>query len=270
MPSNFHTHTTYADGSNSAEEMVLAAIEKGFTEFGISEHSHTSIEWDDYNMTPESTPRYFAEMRALKAKYAGQIDLFCGIEQDAYADLPTAGADYVIGSTHFIEKHGEFLVVDYGSAGQLENVKKHFGGDFYSFAEAYFAAEANVAVITKCDIVGHFDLINKNNEGGRLFDTAHPRYRAAAVAALEEILKTCRLFELNTGAMYRVGRTEPYPQPWLLRELRARGGEVILSSDSHDTASLGFWFAEAEELLRECGFRSRKNLTKGGWVDVAL
>ncbi|MDR0862917.1 MAG: histidinol-phosphatase HisJ family protein [Oscillospiraceae bacterium] len=268
--SNFHAHTTYADGANTAEEMVLAAIAKGLVEFGISEHGHTSISWDDYNMTPESMPLYFAEMRGLQAKYAGQIELFCGVEQDAYGDLPTDGADYIIGSTHFIESRGEFLIVDNGAAGQLESVNAHFGGDFIAFAEAYFAAEANIARITKCDIVGHFDLVNKNNERDRLFDTAHPRYRAAALTAMEEILKTCRLFEINTGAMYRVGRSEQYPQDWLLRELRARGGEVILSSDSHDCDSIGFRFAEMEELLRVCGFKSRKTLTRDGFIDIPL
>jgi histidinol-phosphatase (PHP family) len=250
--------------------MLTAAIEKGYRAFGISEHSHTSVPIDSGNMNAESTPRYLAELRALKEKYAGKIELFTGIEQDALGDLPTDGADYVIGSTHFVCPNGEYRFVDDGANGQLETVKKHYGGDWYAFAEDYFRLEANVAVITKCNIVGHFDLVNKNNEGDRFFDTSHPRYRAAAIAALEEILKTQRLFEVNTGAMYRVLRTEQYPQTWLLRELLARGGEVILSSDSHDTASIGYKFAEMAELLKGVGFTHHKTLTRDGFADIKL
>ncbi|MDR2615180.1 MAG: histidinol phosphate phosphatase, partial [Oscillospiraceae bacterium] len=145
-----------------------------------------------------------------------------------------------------------------------------FGGDFYAFAEKYYEMESTVARVTGCDIVGHFDLINKNNEGDCQFDTANPRYRTAATEAMKEILKTQRLFEINTGAMYRVGRTEPYQEPWLLRELFERGGEVILSSDSHSVESIAYMFPEMEELLRSVGFKYRKILTAGGFTDIPL
>ncbi|MDR1217422.1 MAG: histidinol-phosphatase HisJ family protein [Oscillospiraceae bacterium] len=271
---NLHAHTTYADGANTCEEMVRAAIAAGFESFGISEHSHVSpeveAETDLTNLTPESAPRFLEEMRGLKAKYAGEITLFTGVEQDACGDMATDAFDYVIGSTHFVHKGGEYRFVDDGPDGQRATADRLFGGDFYAFAESYFAAEAQVARLTGCGIIGHFDLINKNNEGERQFDTSNIRYRDAAIAAMEEILKTCRLFEVNTGAMYRAGRTEPYPQPWLLRELLARGGEVTLASDSHAVESIAYRFPEMEELLRGAGFRYRKVFTDRGFEDVRL
>ncbi|MDR1299112.1 MAG: histidinol-phosphatase HisJ family protein [Oscillospiraceae bacterium] len=271
---NLHAHTSYADGANTCEEMVRAAIDAGFESFGISEHSHVSpeveTETDLTNLTPESAPRFLEEMRGLKAKYAGAITLFAGVEQDACGDMATDAFDYVIGSTHFVHKDGEHRFVDDGPDGQRVTVDRLFGGDFYAFAESYFAAEARVARLTGCGIIGHFDLINKNNEGGCQFDTSNIRYRDAAIAAMEEILKTCRLFEVNTGAMYRAGRTEPYPQPWLLRELLARGGEVTLSSDSHAVESVAYRFPEMAQLLRGAGFRYRKILTGRGFEDVPI
>jgi histidinol-phosphatase (PHP family) len=268
--SSYHNHTTYGDGKNTAEEMILAAIGKGCEYFGISEHSHTSVPFDSQNLSPETTAEYFAELRALRDKYTDSIKLLIGLEQDAQGDLPTDGADYVIGSTHFVCPGGNYRYVDDNEAGQRETIYRCYGGDKYAFAEDYFALEATVGAKTNADIIGHFDLINKNNEGERVFDTAHPRYRAAAVESMSQLLKTHRLFEVNTGAMYRVGRTEQYPQTWLLRELRARGGEVILSGDSHDCASLGFCFDQMVDILRDCGFTHRVILTERGLVEVGL
>ncbi|MDR2421715.1 MAG: histidinol-phosphatase [Oscillospiraceae bacterium] len=267
---DLHAHTTYCDGADSCEGMVLAAIEAGLEVFGISEHSRTSVPFDTGNLTAESLPRYLAEMRRLREKYADKITLFAGIEQDRLGDMPADGFDYVIGSTHFIEEKGEFRFVDDGRDGQRETADRLFGGDFYAFAEKYFETEASVARVTHCGIVGHFDLVNKNNENGLLFDTSHPRYRAAAISSMSEILKTQRLFEVNTGAMYRVGRGEQYPQTWLLRELSERGGEVILSSDAHAAGALAYKFPEMEELLRSVGFKHRKVLTPQGFADIKL
>ena len=47
------------------------------------------------------------------------------------------------------------------------------------------------------------------------------------------------------------------------RALAQRGGEIILSSDSHDGASLCYKFAEAAELAKACGFKVRKNADVG-------
>ena len=38
---NLHQHTNFCDGRDSIEEVVLTAIEKGFTGIGFSSHSHT-------------------------------------------------------------------------------------------------------------------------------------------------------------------------------------------------------------------------------------
>ncbi len=38
MIANFHTHTVFCDGRNTPEEVVLSAIEKGFSAIGFSGH----------------------------------------------------------------------------------------------------------------------------------------------------------------------------------------------------------------------------------------
>ena len=65
--SNAHTHTTYCDGKNSAEEMVQAAIARGFRCLGFSCHSYTPFD-ERYCLSPGATGRYIREIRALSCR----------------------------------------------------------------------------------------------------------------------------------------------------------------------------------------------------------
>ncbi len=241
-PNNYHTHTCYCDGKDSPAELVHAASALGCAELGFSGHSF--VPFDDCCMSPEATRAYQREIRALKEEYAGQIRLYLGVEQDYYSPASTEGYDYVIGSVHYVYRDGAYLPVDLSRAAQERIVREHFAGDFFAFAEAYYLLVGQLYEKTHCGIVGHFDLITKFNEGGCLFDTQHPRYRAAALAALDRLCASPVTFEVNTGAISRGYRSLPYPEPWLLTELRSRGVPLILSSDCHDKRSLLFGLRE--------------------------
>jgi len=294
---NLHTHTTYCDGALSVEEMIKAAIAKGCDSIGFSEHSFVAFD-EIYSMTPEMTPMYVNEVNALKDKYKDMIEVFLGLERDYFTSYPAfsgnkslrggtephsmAGPadcaplefaeeyDFIIGSVHHVRKGDSYVTVDVGAKNQKKMADTYFGGDYYAMSEAYFETIADVVCKTSADIIGHFDLVAKYNFGGRLFDEAHPRYINAALGAMDEILKRHKLFEVNTGAMYRFNKPEPYPSAFLLKELCKRGGEVILSSDSHDAESICYKFNEMLELLKACGFRSVKRLTKEGFIDVGI
>ena len=41
---DLHVHTTYCDGKNTPEEVVLSAIEKGVERLGFSGHAYTSFD----------------------------------------------------------------------------------------------------------------------------------------------------------------------------------------------------------------------------------
>ena len=135
----------------------------------------------------------------------------------------------MIGSVHYILKDGVYLTVDWTREQQEEDVKIYYGGDFYAYAEDYYKIVADIYRKTKCDIVGHFDLITKFNQDDALFDTKDERYRNAALAAVRALLKTPDAFEINTGAIARGLRTEPYPAKFILDEIYREGGEVLLT-----------------------------------------
>lgn len=248
MPfSNFHTHTFFCDGADSPEELVLEALRLGCQSIGFSGHSY--VPFDDCCMSLSGTEEYKKNILGLKEKYRGRIKIFLGIEQDIFSPADTAGYDYIIGSVHYLFKNGEYVPVDESAAGLRRAVELHWGGDWYALAEDYYAAAAKLYDITKCNIVAHFDLITKFNQGGVFFDPSHPRYRTAALAALEALLKCPVAFEINTGAMARRFRREPYPEPFLLAALKNAGAPLVLSSDCHKRENLLFGFSAASKLL---------------------
>ena len=270
---NLHTHTVYADGKNTAEEMVLGAIRSGCAGLGFSEHStFPPVGYNDgYSLLPEEIAGYCAEVLALREKYRGRLEIFLGLEQDIDSPPVDQPFDYLIGSVHNLRAGGDkWLAVDSSAEGFLRHTKEYFGGDIFAMAEAYYQLEAEVADRTGCQIVGHFDLITKFNEGGRLFDEADPRYRNAALEALTALLGRDVIFEINTGAISRGYRTTPYPAPFLLKAIREKGGRVCITSDSHSAQTITCAFAEAAEFAMACGFQETWDLTASGFQPVSL
>ena len=263
MRQNLHTHTTYCDGRETPEAMIQAAIEARCDSIGFSGHSYVESVTPLYSMSDETMRAYVGEVSSLKVKYKDRIPVYLGIEQDYHSGVPADGFDFVIGSVHFIMKGGEVIEVD---GIQRRQLAEYYGGDYYAMLAEYFAMLGGVAVTTGADIIGHFDIVTKRNFDNSLFDESHPRYIGPALDAMDEILKSCNLFEVNTGAMYRRLRREPFPSQYMLKELRKRGGEVLLSSDSHDIPSLCYMHEEACELLRACGYRYVKHLTASGFI----
>jgi len=266
---NLHAHTTYCDGKLSAEDMVKAAIAQGGGSIGFSEHSYVPFD-EEYSMMLEDIPSYINEINALKEKYRERIDIFLGLEMDCFTEKIPDGLDYIIGAVHHVEKDGQYITID-GWAEHLANMNQlHFNNDYYAMAELYYATVADVVDKTNADIIGHFDLIAKNNVNNSMFDEEHPRYVKAAISAMEQILKSCKLFEINTGAMFRRGSEKPYPSEFLLKELQKRDGEIIISGDSHKSESIYFKFSEMIDLAKSCGFTYIKRLTDNGFIDIKI
>ena len=246
-PCNYHTHSCFCDGKDTPEEMVLAAIRLGCKELGFSGHSYTPFD-GSFCMTRENTLAYRETVRALQKKYADQIKIYLGIEQDYHSPESTEGYEYIIGSVHYVEKDGVYLSIDESKQTQIDMVNQYYNGDFYSFVEDYYALVADVYNKTKCHIIGHFDIITKFNRDGDLFDTNHPRYRAAAQKALKALLDAPAYLEVNTGAMSRGYTTVPYPEQDYLRQWLAAGKEIIFSSDCHSKDHLLFGYDMYEAL----------------------
>ncbi len=267
--SNLHTHTTYVDGANSPEEMVLAAIERGFVSLGFSEHAYTAFD-STCCLTPESTLQYFEEVRTLANKYANRLSIFLGLEIDWLEPLSYPALDYVIGSVHTLSQNGTYFIVDNTPEMLADCKEQAFHGDGVAMAKAYFRSVSEMAAGLRPSIIGHFDLVTKFNETGVYFDESCPAYQKAALEALDAVIDTGAIVEVNTGAMSRGWRTTPYPAPFLLRRLLERKAPIILSTDTHAATTIDYAFAETTAMLKNIGFAAQMELTKQGFVEVSL
>ena len=225
---------------------------------------------------------------AARADAAPHIKIYRGIEMDYFSGRENYRFDWdhIICSCHYIQKNGNIFSVDDSEEILLDACERYYNGDIYSLIEDYYTEVGNVADVVRAGcitegtsadakmIVGHFDLITKFNEGGRLFDESDPRYVKAWKGALDRLTSGASgcisssgcnsassldygqlVFEINTGAMSRGYRTSPYPSREILIEIARRGIPVILSSDSHDVSTLMYGFDEAYHLAAECGAR---------------
>ena len=264
--SDLHIHTVFSDGAHTMEEMVLAAIDKGFVSIGISDHSYTSFDLR-YCIRPERFPAYHEELLRLKREYADRIEVYAGLEYDGWSELPDRDLyDYLIGDCHYIKIGDSYFSVDHAAAEQKAALDEWFGGDPLAYCRAYFETYVERTRIHRPDVLGHFDLPVKFG----LVDEDDPAYRRMAADAMLACLEVTPIVELNTGAIARGLRKKPYPDFCLLREILRHGGRVVLGSDAHRRENLGFWFADALELLREVGFRSVAVLRHGVFEDAGM
>ena len=250
--SNMHTHTVFSDGRYTPEENVLEAIKRNMVSIGFSDHSHTDFDLR-FGIRPVNTNAYIREIRRLQKKYENEIEVYLGIELDGFSRLENRGLyDYVIGDCHYINIDGKYFTVDDSAEEQKEAMDRYFGGSALAYSKAYFDTYVEKTLEVKPDILGHFDL----NAKFSLVDETLPEYRNMVVQALTECLKVTPVVELNTGPVCRKVRKVPYPTVFILKEILNHNGKIILSSDSHETENMEFWFDESVELLKSVGFKS--------------
>ena len=313
LKANYHTHTTFCDGSDAAEAVVQEALRKGFTHLGFSGHMDPGVSMDYV--------AYAQEICRLQVAYRDRIDILRGAELDNVYDpscvtgaevpdsagaLPdalgtsageafgTLGAEYTIGSTHFVPVPGssvwstpaafgthregsenwDLIGVD-GDIGMLhDQCRQYYGGDFYALSADYYRFEAMVATRLHPTFIGHFDLITRFNDlsradGGHFLDEMSERYLLPARRAMEALVPYGLPFEINCGAVNRGRKRELYPRPELLRHLHALGGEILISADAHQKELLDGGFEEAMELARWAGFTHTNLLVRAAGADDA-
>jgi len=121
------------------------------------------------------------------------------------------------------------FTVDESSEEFAHHVNECAGGQSELIWQMYFRNLCAMIHNGGFDIVGHFDIVRKNNDDNRWFDEGSKNYRAAAFEAAELASKQDLVVEINCGGLLR-GKTErPYIHPSkLLKFMRRKGNTDYL------------------------------------------
>jgi DNA polymerase (family 10) len=100
-----HAHSTWSDGHNSIREMVEAALQRGFTYIGITDHSKVAAYAGGLN--EDALKRQGEEIDQLREEYKDRIHILKGTECDIlrdgsldFSDDVLATLDFVVASIH--------------------------------------------------------------------------------------------------------------------------------------------------------------------------
>ena len=233
LKSSVHVHSKLCDGKNTLDEIAVTAWRNGLQTLGFSGHSHTPCDLE-YCMTQSRTALYKAQVAKLKERYAGKLDILCGLEWDLFSDDDPTQYDYWIGSTHYVKgpKTGKYYEIDWREE--------------------------------------DLDLIKKINGGNKFFDENDPRYTAAANSALMAAARNRCVLEVNTSAAYRGFRKDYFPSDAILKDWLVLSGNVVLTADVHDVKALTYGFEDAAAKLKELGYTKVQVLGKDGFTPCAL
>lgn len=261
--------------TGSLREILSAAVQVGYSTFGVSEHvprveqrflydNERALGWDVEKLKSDFE-RYTQMLPALQAEFEDRIEVLFGFEAEVipsqtYPPLMNAHRqnhpfDYMVGSVHYVRE----VSID-GSLHTYEQAIETCGG-LENLAIEYYETVADMAQALKPEVVGHLDVIRKNAAPYGSVET--PAILRAAERALEAIRACGAILDLNLAGI-RKGLGTPYPAPWLLNKAHAMGVPFCFGDDSHSPSEVGDLLEEGRAYLLKHGITTITALTKRG------
>lgn len=249
MLPDYHFHTIFSgDSETPVREQLNQAISLGMKSLCVTDHHDYDVDSPiDFTLDLD---RYFETMIRLKEEYKNKLELRIGIELGLQTHLEeyfknllsTYPLDFVIGSTHFINRK-DAVYPEFFQGRTEEEAYLHY----------FQVTLDNVKNLSTFDVAGHLDYIVRygpNKADFYNYDT----YQDLFDEILKTIIEKGRGIECNTAG-YRKGINQPNPGPEIIKRYRELGGEIItIGSDAHIPEDLGADFHRAKELLRSAGF----------------
>ena len=258
----------HAKGQLSA--VVQAALERGFTTYGLSEHAPRyelqHLYPEEVGLTPSDLQlkfeRYVRAATELRDQYADRLELLIGFETEALPHASWATAmqalrssapfDYIVGSVHSIGDTWIDLNPETSERAAREN------GGWEALRALYFERLACLVETLQPEVVGHVDLI-------RRFEAPDFRFSAVALSHAERVLEAAlaagSAIEVN-AAPARRGFGPVYPGVQVLSRAREMGVKVTLGDDSHGPEGVGIGLDACLHAIAAAGYRAVHYLTR--------
>ncbi len=258
---SYHTHTTFSDGKNTANEMIEQAERLGLFEIGISDHLivHKNIAqtknypflqkmtFSNFKDAYERCSKHIEELRRLQKEH--QIKIKVGFETDYFiydgwhdemSDfLKKIDYDYLINGNHFLmDKTGEYIEdMTYIAKNPNEDInepikisiQRHFETMEKAIRSGFFTFLAHMDYVKKISSYHETDFHNEIEN---------------VIRALKETNTAC---ELNTKGLRRSNGF--YPAQSILEKLIQSDISLLISDDSHQTNEMCFEFESADQYL---------------------
>lgn len=263
---DYHVHSMLSPDSTSAlDDICRRGIELGLEEIVLTDH-YEMVEGSTLRQSYRSHYLAFAKQNIMECRerWKGKIRLGFGIELGQWHFQPQASEkvvqtnpyDYVLASFHRVE-HMCLSLYEYNKI------------DRNRLREAYLDGLQQMAVTADYDCLAHLDLIKRY--AALQGCTLRLEDREELVRSiLRIVIQRGKGLEVNTSGIGSVLH-EPLPSKQILAWYRELGGEIVtVGSDAHTLEQIGAGYTQAEQLIKELGFRylARYHERKASFVKV--
>lgn len=226
---NYHSHTPRCrHAAGSEESYVLSALKGGFSRLGFSDHSpwpYPAGFVSTVRMGLAELPGYAEAVRALEARFAGQIGISLGLEAEYYPE-------YARWLQETKEAHGiDFLIFGNHFDSWDENI--YYGRISSPEQAAAYAAQAVAGIgsgLYQC--LAHPDLF--------LMD--YPRFDDTCRAASRDICQAARAMNLpleyNVSGFYHKKHGLGFPNLDFWQIAAREGCSAVIGLDAHSPERL--------------------------------
>jgi len=259
---NFHTHTTYCDGSDVPELYVKQAVKEKMKILGFSAHAPVSFK-NAWSLKNENTEAYFKQISDLKNKYADELLILNGLEIDFIPKVSENfkflsekfKLDYTIGSVHLIriENSNDLWFIDGPETNYIKGLHTFFNNDIIKAVTAFYKQTQEMIRAQTPDIIGHMDKVKMYNKN-RFFNENDYWYLQLVNETLDVIAAHNCIVEVNTRGVYTRKTDVFFPSVYILKKCKEKNISVMLNSDAHQPTQLNLKYKEAIGMLKEIGF----------------
>lgn len=218
---NFHTHTMRCKHATGEDrEYVEAAIKAGFDVLGFSDHAPYIFE-DGFvsrmRMDMEQLGEYVDSIHALKKEYAGDIEIYCGLEMEYFpkrfaktiAEIQKHSVEYLLLAQHYFDD--EVGNINVGTPWPDEEHLELYVNRILE------ASDTNLFLY-----VAHPDIIH--------FTGSDEVYERQMTRLALELKKRDIPVEINASGLFYGSR---YPNPKFVEIAKRCGNDFIVGVDAH-------------------------------------
>lgn len=259
-----HTHTQF---SIDSEEDIVKCVERaaslGLFAYAITDHCECNAWYPESHYEDTSLleatgyrERFYDSVEAvtaLKEKYAGRLNLICGVELGQILHDKEVAAiaasderlDFIIGSVHQVMGEKDFYFIDYTKMSMDE---------IYNLLERYFKEVYELCKQGNFDVIGHITYCLRYMKQRHGICPDISRFDEIIAESFRTLAQNGKGIEINTSGL-RQGFGASFPDLKYTKLFRDMGGEIIsVGSDAHTAEDIGKDADKGAQLALQAGF----------------